>query len=42
MEEEIEEQNVMKFNEEQEHDVQSFQEHNEQLPKLELKSEPKE
>jgi hypothetical protein len=46
LEEEIEEQNVMKFNQEQEleqeHDVKSFQEGNEQLPKLELESEPKE
>ncbi|CAF0963335.1 unnamed protein product [Didymodactylos carnosus] len=40
----IEEQNVMKFNQEQdlEHDIKSFQEDNEDLPKLELESEPKE
>ncbi|CAF1020224.1 unnamed protein product [Didymodactylos carnosus] len=44
IEEQIEEQNVMKFNQEQdlEHDIKSFQEDNEDLPKLELESEPKE
>ena len=40
--EEIEEQNVMKSNQEQEHDAKSFDENNEQLPNLELESEPKE
>ncbi|CAF0908927.1 unnamed protein product [Didymodactylos carnosus] len=46
IEDEIEEQNVMKFNQEQEleqeYDVKSFQEDNEQLPKLQSESEPKE